>query len=85
MEFHHSESDTAKTALEHLNTMNEQTVSNVGVAILQVPLELTKGVRALIETEDAIQRMEIRCITTSGKIRLVRERMALPKPSRKGK
>jgi hypothetical protein len=85
MEFHPSESDTAKTALEHLNTMNEQTVSNLGVAILQVPLELTKGVRALIETEDAIQRMEIKCITTSGKIRLVRERMALPKPARKRK
>ena len=84
MEFHPSESDTAKTALQHLHTTTELTASDLGVAILQVPLELTKGIRALLETEDAIRRMEIKCITTSGKIRLVRERMALPKPSRKG-
>ena len=83
MEFHPSESDTAKTALEHLNTTTELAARDVEVAILQVPLELTKGIRALIETEDAIQKMEIKCITTSGKIRLVRERMSLPKPSRK--
>ena len=83
MEFHPSESDTAKTALEHLNTTTELAARDVGVAIPQVPLELTKGIRALIETEDAIQKMEIKCITTSGKIRLVRERMSLPKPSRK--
>ena len=84
MEFHPSESDTAKTALQHLNTTTELTAIDLGGAILQVPLELTKGIRALLETEDAIRRMEIKCIATSGKIRLVRERMALPKPSRKG-
>jgi hypothetical protein len=83
MEFHPSEDDVAKGALEHLRKTVELTEEDVGVAILQVPLEQTKGLRALIGTEDAIRTMEIKCITTSGKIRLVRERMALPKPARK--
>ena len=83
MEFHPSENDVAQAALEHLRMTVGLTEEDVGVAILQVPLEQTKGLRALIGTEDAIRRMEIKCITTSGKIRLVRERMALPKPARK--
>jgi hypothetical protein len=83
MEFHSSEDDIALAALEHLRTTTEFTERDVGVAILQVPLEQAKGLRALIGTEEAIRTMEIKCITTSGKIRLVRERMALPKPARK--
>jgi hypothetical protein len=83
MEFHPSEDDVAKAALEHLRKTVELTEEDAGVAILQVPLEQTKGLRSLIGTEDAIRTMEIKCITTSGKIRLVRERMALPKPARK--
>jgi len=51
-----------------------------GVAILRIHLKDARTLRALLEGENAITKHGFRSLTTSGKIRLVRERLGLPKP-----
>ena len=53
---------------------------DVGVAILCVLLRNYNEVRSILQSEDD---MGLSSISSSGKIRLVRERMCLPKPSRR--
>ena len=55
----------------------------LGYAVLQVPLPAFTRLRACIEDEDSMALNLLRSCTSSGKIRLVRERMGMPKPSRK--
>jgi len=49
------------------------------LAIIEVKLQDSKLLRASIEEEKAIDKFGIRSITTSGKIRLVRDRLNLTK------
>jgi hypothetical protein len=52
-------------------------------AVLQVPHPSFALLRTLIEGEDSMATHKLHSCTSSGKIRLVRERMGMPKPSRK--
>lgn len=52
-------------------------------AVLQVPHPSFALLRTFIEGEDSMSTHKLRSCTSSGKIRLVRERMGMPKPSRK--
>lgn len=55
----------------------------VGLAILGVTLAVAPTVRAVLENASTWSEHGMRGITTSGKIRLVRERLGLPRPPRR--
>lgn len=61
----------------------ESAIPSLGFGILQVPHPISAHVRSVLESEDSLERNGIQSLTTSGKIRLVRERLSLPKPMRK--
>jgi hypothetical protein len=82
MDFFPSGDDTAVSSLIHISKEGNSP-KIAGVAILQVPLKQSQGLRNLLETEKSLDNIGMKSHTTSGKIRLVRERMALPKPERK--
>lgn len=54
-----------------------------GLAIVRTYLSDTQKVRAALEGEEALGLYGLMGLTTSGKIRLVRQRLGLPKPPRK--
>jgi hypothetical protein len=54
-----------------------------GVAILQVSLQDYPGLRQALEAANATETHGLRSLTSSGKIRLVRQRLGLPKPPRR--
>jgi hypothetical protein len=51
----------------------------LSLAIIEVKLQDSKLLRTNIEDENSIKNFGIKSITTSGKIRLVRDRLNLPK------
>ena len=53
-----------------------------GLAIVRAPLSVIVELRDLLEAEAALETWGVQSLTTSGKIRLVRERLGLPKPKR---
>ena len=54
-----------------------------GLAIVRTPLSAAVELRGLLEADDALEVHGMISLTTSGKIRLVRHRLGLPKPRRK--
>jgi ABC-type sugar transport system substrate-binding protein len=56
---------------------------DAGRAVLRVTLQAYPAVRDILEASDAMEAVGLRSVTSSGKIRLVRERMGLPKPPRR--
>lgn len=54
-----------------------------GLAILRIHLKDAPSLRPLLRGEHALREHGFLSLTTSGKIRLVRERLGLPKPKRK--
>lgn len=52
------------------------------LAILRVPLRITPSLREELQSELAVERNQMRALTTSGKLRLVRSRLGLPQPKR---
>lgn len=56
-----------------------------GLAILRAPLGAMVELRNLLQDNTALETWGIMSLTTSGKIRLVRQRLGLPKPKRKQK
>ena len=54
-----------------------------GLAIVRADLKDTPALRRLLEGEDALALYGLMGLTTSGKIRLVRQRLGLPKPPRR--
>lgn len=56
---------------------------DVGLAILGVTLAVAPTVRSVLEDASAWSEHAMRGVTTSGKIRLVRERLGLPRPPRR--
>lgn len=81
-DFHHAQSEQAALTTIHLHGENS-TVENRSYGVLQVPHEAYNHVRTLIESEDALKMHSIMSLTSSGKIRLVRDRMALARPPRR--
>ncbi|MBV19104.1 MAG: hypothetical protein CMA56_04500 [Euryarchaeota archaeon] len=55
----------------------------VGLAILGVTLAVAPTVRSVLENASTWSEHGLRGVTTSGKIRLVRERLGLPRPPRR--
>lgn len=58
---------------------------NGGLAILRVDLKDARGFRTALSERRALENFGLASITTSGKIRLVRERLGLPRPKRKNR
>ena len=56
-----------------------------GLAIVRAPLKAMPELRNLLHDQKALETWGIMSLTTSGKIRLVRQRLGLPKPKRKQK
>jgi len=54
-----------------------------GFAFLRIHLKDAPLLRALLREEDTLREHGFLSLTTSGKIRLVRQRLGLPKPKRK--
>ena len=71
------------TQRHELNTPADFNAEEGGIAILRIHLKDTPTLRPLLQAEDAIEQYGLRSLTTSGKIRLVRQRLGLPKPERK--
>ena len=71
------------TQRHELNTPADFNTVEGGIAILRIHLKDAPTLRPLLQAEDAIEQYGIRSLTTSGKIRLVRQRLGLPKPERK--
>ena len=85
---------TRNQLAEHLNLLSKEleltktirlmdfelsSSSEFALAIIEVKLQDSKLLRANIEGEKAIENLGIQSITTSGKIRLVRDRLNLTK------
>ena len=73
-DFHQAQSDVARHACDH-----SQIEMDVGFAIICVPLSNYEAARAFFSSE---AHTMFRSISSSGKIRLVRERMGLSKSPR---
>ena len=66
-----------------LEETTEVSELNGGLAILRIHLKDAPSLRPLLQSQDALQRHGMSSVTTSGKIRLVRQRLGLPTPKRK--
>ena len=77
MEFYPANSDVAIATVTALDGDEPR-----GFGILEIPHPAYEEVRFLIESEDSFSNYAVRSITSSGKIRLVRERLHLPRPNR---
>jgi hypothetical protein len=54
-----------------------------GLGVLRVPLPAYQKIRSMLESDDWTTNGGVHSLTASGKIRLVRERLGLPKPARR--
>jgi hypothetical protein len=84
MDFYYGGSEAAELAHTNLNETLPKVSLNgdEGLAIIQVPHEISNEFRELIETEQGYAEYSMLSVSMSGKIRLIRERLNLPKPSR---
>tara|TARA_Y100000813_G_C23953469_1_gene253752 strand:- start:215 stop:610 length:396 start_codon:yes stop_codon:yes gene_type:complete len=55
---------------------------DVGLAVIRIDLKDAIHLRGLLEDDAALEVHGLQSLTTSGKIRLVRERLGLPRPKR---
>tara|TARA_S200000501_G_C20799270_1_gene733250 strand:+ start:1131 stop:1553 length:423 start_codon:yes stop_codon:yes gene_type:complete len=55
---------------------------HVGLAVIRIHLKDAHLLRGMLESGSAFEQYGLQSLTTSGKIRLVRERMGLPRPKR---
>ena len=55
---------------------------HVGLAVIRIHLKDARLLRGMLESESALKQHGLKSLTTSGKIRLVRERLGLPRPKR---
>ena len=77
MEFYPADSEVAMATVSALGGMEAR-----GFGILEIPHPAYQAVRLLIESENSLSDYAVRSLTSSGKIRLVRERLHLPRPNR---
>ena len=82
MDFHPHGSEQAVQTQQHLS-VDPETAVGVGYGILEVPHELNKSVRVLAQSPEAMNDLSLMSLTSSGKIRLVRERLVLARPPRR--
>ena len=77
MEFYPADSEVAMATVSALGGVEAR-----GFGILEIPHPAYQAVRLLIESENSLSDYAVRSLTSSGKIRLVRERLYLPRPNR---
>lgn len=82
MDFHEHSSPQGQTTQQHLEAEGSQ-FEPLSYGVLQVPHEVYSHVLELTRAEDSLKDHSIFSITSSGKIRLVRERLALVRPPRR--
>ncbi len=82
MDFHAHGSEQAVQTQQHLGD-DLEAVNSVGYGILEVPHELNEAVRMLAQSPEALDDLSLMSLTSSGKIRLVRERLVLARPPRR--
>jgi hypothetical protein len=75
-------SEQAVQTQQHL-AVDPEAVNGVGYGILEVPHELNEAVRMLAQSPEALDDLSLMSLTSSGKIRLVRERLVLARPPRR--
>ncbi len=82
MDFHAHGSEQAGQTEQHFSG-DQEAVAGVGYGILEVPHEVYEAVRALVKSPEALDDLSMMSLTSSGKIRLVRERLVLARPPRR--
>jgi len=82
MDFHAHGSEQAVQTEQHLS-VDPDAIGGVGYGILEVPHELYEAVRVLTQSSEALSDCSIKSLTSSGKIRLVRERLVLARPPKR--
>jgi len=84
MDFFNSSSQVAKLAHTNLeNSLPSHSLQgDEGFAIIQVPHEVSNEFRKLIDNQPGYSKYSMLSVSTSGKIRLIRQRLNLPKPKR---
>jgi hypothetical protein len=82
MDFHAHGSEQAAQTEQHLS-VDSDAIGGVGYGILEVPHELYEAVRVLAQSSEALSDYSIKSLTSSGKIRLVRERLVLARPPKR--
>ena len=84
MDFFNSSSEIAKSAHTNLGDSlpNCQLFGDEGFAIIEVPHEVSNEFRKLIDNQPGYSKYSMLSVSTSGKIRLIRQRLNLPKPKR---
>jgi hypothetical protein len=82
MDFHAHGSEQAVQTEQHLS-VDPDAIGGVGYGILEVPHELYEAVRVLTQSSEALSDYSIESLTSSGKIRLVRERLVLARPPKR--
>ena len=55
---------------------------HVALAVIRIHLKDARLLRGLLESSSALKQHGLQSLTTSGKIRLVRERLGIPRPKR---
>ena len=78
MDFFRPDSETSR----HFCSQNPNGPREVGVMILRIAHEDTPSLRAALSEPTALETHGMMTYTTSGKIRLVRERMGIARPKR---
>ena len=82
MDFHEHSSAQGQTTQHHLEAEGSP-IEPLSYGVLQVPHEIYSQVLELTRAEDSLKNRSIFSITSSGKIRLVRERLGLVRPPRR--
>ena len=82
MDFHEHSSPQGQITQQHLEAEGSQ-FGPLSYGVLQVPHEVYSHVLELTRAEDSLKNRSIFSITSSGKIRLVRERLGLVRPPRR--
>jgi hypothetical protein len=76
-----SPNERTQRCVEHEHTLANDLEG--GLAILQVPLTHVNELREHLQHSEALSLHGMMSLSTSGKIRLVRERLGIPKPRRR--
>ena len=87
MDFFNSSTVVAKSAHTNLGESlpNCNLSGDEGFAIIEVPHEVSNEFRKLIDNASGYAEYSMLSVSMSGKIRLVRQRLNLPKPKRKSR